>query len=83
MIKDPDIYRETQYYLRERQQNLFTPERTVQGYVDLINELKSGYNRELPPPCSFETLKIPREYQAYCSPAWRLLQRAKDMFIRI
>ena len=80
MASNPDIYSATQLYLRERQQKLFTPERTVQGYLDLINELRSGHTRELPPPCDFEALQMPKEYRLYCSPAWHLLQKTKDMF---
>ncbi len=83
MISYPDVYRATQLYLQKRQQNLFTPEHTVQGYVDLINELISGGQRELPLPCDFEKLQIPKEYRLYCSPAWHLIQKAKDIFIRI
>lgn len=82
MSSHPDIYRATQLYLQKRQQNLFTPEHTVQGYLDLINELRSGGQRELPPSCDFEKLQIPKEYRLYCSPAWRLVQKAKDMIVR-
>jgi glycosyltransferase involved in cell wall biosynthesis len=81
MVNNPDVYTETQFYLRERQQSLFTPEHTVKGYLDLINELNSGDARELPLPVDFEQLQIPKEYREYCSPAWRLLQKAKDMFV--
>ena len=82
MISHPDIYRETQLYLQKRQQNLFTPERTVQGYLDLINELRSGEVCGLPLPCDFEKLQIPKEYRLYCSPAWRLVQKVKGMIIK-
>jgi len=82
MTSHPDIYCATQLYLQKRQQNFFTPERTVQGYLDLINELRSGGARELPLPCDFEKLQIPKKYRLYCSPAWRLIQKTKDMVIR-
>jgi len=78
MSSDPDLYRSTQQYLRERQQSLFTPERTVGGYLELIGELKNGAARELPPSCAFTSLRMPAEYRLYCSPVWRLLQKTRD-----
>ncbi len=81
MVSNPDVYRATQLYLRERQQSHFTPERTIQGYLDLISELRNGQARELPPPCDFAELQIPKEYRLYCSPGWHLVQKVKDMFV--
>jgi glycosyltransferase involved in cell wall biosynthesis len=79
MFKNPDVYSATQLYLRERQLNLFTPETTVQGYQELINELKSEKKPDLPLPCDFAEMRIPKEYRRYCSPWWQLLQKAKDI----
>lgn len=76
----PDAYQALQEYLRDRQQGLFKPEYTIQGYLDLIKELTSQNTRVLPPSCTFETIPIPRAYRLYCSPLWRVAQRTKDLF---
>jgi len=80
LASHPNAYLSLQEYLRGRQQGLFTPERTIQGYLDMINELTSGNGRALPSPFTFETMLIPRAYRLYCSPLWRLAQKAKDLF---
>jgi len=80
MVNNLDAYKKTQMYLRERQQRLFTPNVTVQAYLDMINELRYGKARELPATCSFQQLEIPKEYLLYCSPVWRLLQKIKNTF---
>lgn len=81
LVGHPNVYQDTQHYLQKRQKKMFTPEQTVRGYLDLINELKSGKRRNLPPACDFGKLPIPNRYLLYCSPAWRLLQKIKDKFI--
>jgi hypothetical protein len=80
LSSDVDTYIEMQKYLRGRQQEMFTPERTIRGYLDMIIELTSRNARVLPPSCTFETMPIPRAYRLYCSPLWRLAQKAKDLF---
>ncbi|GEM_PF-2972986 len=79
LARRPETYHEMQQYLRNRQQELFTPEKTTQGYINLIEGLSSGNARVLPPPVAFEKMRIPLEYRMYCTPAWRLAQKAKEI----
>jgi glycosyltransferase involved in cell wall biosynthesis len=75
-------YRRLQAYLRSRQQELFTPEQTVRGYLDLLAELASTRERALPHACALNRLRLPLKCWIWSSPVWRGLQTAKRLFFR-
>lgn len=79
LSETPEHYRSIQKYLRNRQQELFSLESTVQSYLELFTGLKSGKGRQLPLPVDFKKIAIPREYRLYCSRLWRVAQVAKNI----
>jgi glycosyltransferase involved in cell wall biosynthesis len=75
---DTSEYNTIQGYLRQRQQTMFTPEKTVSGYLDLISKLKTDRNIEDLVSVPFDSVTLPRKYRRQCQVWWRCLQIARD-----
>lgn len=78
LAADPAEYYKIQGYLRERQQTMFTPEITVNGYLSLIAQLKTHHSAKNFASVPFDKLALPGRYRHQCTVWWRCLQIARD-----
>ena len=77
LAADPERYRQIQGRLQRRQQEKFSPESTVNGYLNLIEELSLQHNPERFTPVPLERLPIPKYHRRRFSRAWWLLQKVR------
>jgi glycosyltransferase involved in cell wall biosynthesis len=78
LAADTAEYHRIQGYLHRRQRDMFTPEKTVSGYLNLIGELKTRRLNRKFESASFSRLSLPRRYERQCTAWWRCLQIARD-----
>lgn len=78
LAADTTEYNKIQGYLRERQRTMFTPEKTVNGYLALIAQLKTNHSAKNFASVLFDKLALPRRYRRQCRLWWRCLQIARD-----
>lgn len=78
LAADTTEYNKIQGYLRERQRTMFTPEMTVNGYLALINKLKTQHSAKNFVSVTFDELILPRRYRRQCRVWWRCLQITRD-----
>jgi glycosyltransferase involved in cell wall biosynthesis len=75
---DTTEYSAIQSYLRQRQQTMFTPEKTINGYLALLDKLKAHRNTNNVTSVPFDKMVLPRSYRRQCTIRWRCLQIARD-----
>ena len=78
LTADTNEYHKIQDYLRKRQGTMFTPEKTVNGYLALITKLKTQHNAKNFASVPFDRLALPSRYRRQCTVRWRCLQIARD-----
>ena len=71
-------YYKIQGYLRKRQRTLFTPQKTVNGYLALMAKLKTHHNAKNFASVPFNNLTLHRRYRRQCTGWWWCLQIARD-----
>ncbi len=78
LAADTKEYYKIQGYLRERQRTMFTPEKTINGYLALITKLKTHHRAKNFASVPFDKLILPGRYKRQCAVWWRCLQIARD-----
>jgi len=74
---DPEFYKQIQERLQKRQQDNFSPDNTVNGYLRLIDDLVKTHDPKHFSPVSLNHLPLPSYYARRCSRAWWFLQKIK------
>lgn len=82
LAADPERYRQIQVRLQKRQQENFSPEATVNGYLSLIEELQNKRNAEKFEPVSIKNLPLPDYYRRRCTKLWRFIQKFKYLIVQ-
>lgn len=78
LVANPTEYYKIQGYLHERQRTMFTPKKTVNGYLALIAKLKTHHRAKNFASVPFDKLALPGRYRRRCTVWWRFLQIARD-----
>jgi glycosyltransferase involved in cell wall biosynthesis len=78
LAADTKEYYKIQGYLRQRQRTMFTPEKTINGYLALVAQLKTQHSAKNIASVPFDKLGLPGRYKRQCTMWWRCLQIARD-----
>jgi glycosyltransferase involved in cell wall biosynthesis len=78
LAANPQLYQEIQARLKRRQQEMFTPEKTVQEYLDLISNLTCSHDISKFEPVGLKYIKRSFTQKVRCSVPWYLLQLVKN-----
>jgi len=79
LLQEPERYAAVQTYLRDRQREMFSPEKTVSLYRELLDNLVS--TERIREPVPLRQLSLPPRYRRECSSWWRLAQVVRDVVI--
>lgn len=81
LAHNPGEYARIQRYLWDRQRTMFTPRATVDGYLELIDDVKKTYPSCRPEAVELDRLQLPPKYAWQCASWWRLAQHMKDTIV--
>ncbi len=77
LARNPERYRQIQERLQRRQREKFTPQATVNGYLDLIERIARNGHWDRISVVPFRKLTLPKAYRRSFSPYWPVLHRIK------
>jgi len=82
LVDDPVLYRKIQERLQRRQKDLFSPESTVNGYLNLIEELRKARDTNRFTTVPLSRLHLSAYHRRRCTRAWWLMQKIRYVFLK-
>lgn len=79
---DPEFYKQIQERLQKRQQDYFSPDNTVNGYLRLIEKLSKTHDLKRYLPVPLNKLPLSPYHRCRCSRLWQCLQICRDVIQR-